>query len=822
MTDKKHSPFATELLNTAPTQSKMAAAEEQLKKVQKKLESKAVKQQKQQKIEQQIASAGQPFWWMMLMFICSVLYLFPEAVFNAALTDVAGGHNSSDEELRAVELFGRTISGIGVTLLLADLLLRGKKVAKVGRALGYFTVIALIVWPSVFFGQKWLVDHFIIDASTPEERQQAYLSQVLRSALIEKSIQFEGIQYDPDKAHSGTEKAFLSVFGGLVYADDKLVSDLSQKKRMIMEKFVRDKAMSNFDSHYQDYDQFRQTLRDKYQEYAQGSAKYNQTIASSPERADEYWLDVQNQVKQGWEEYQQGVTAYEARVDSRAQQIAPKIYDYFERRKKCADRDKGHSRDRCFERLQDGYDREIKKYSIPYIPPNDWLVREEVSTAENIGNSIIAGVMTFGLYTALQAADAVTGGDANFKDHRMVYTNDVNHYKRVLMVKMEPDFIKESGGYPLGITSLHAFRVHELTSAKVNNKLKQKGLTLPTSWSLTDRRTFDNAVASKVRQQADIQWRNNMRAKNIDMAPNLSWTQFQRDSDIQQRIAKRMGDLYVKPTLADWNNRQFKQQIIEPNIQRKTTEYLNVLEAQKAEFADGGAFESTGKSALRATIIPPISMSISLALVLLTVLKLPMKLMELVQAKQAKSAENKKSKPYIKPAITMTLLASIFIVPMSIGDNEYTMDDSAMNYFFDQMEKNDSASVSFALKWLLVTQPLVQPIGSAIDKTLGITKGFYAVSDPLNKFDLAVLPEHEITQVVANTDSDKPDLKLPLTINTNVANAKISVMNIKPAYKAGMLLPPGGYDIKVSAPGHQEVRQWVYLKTDKTQFTIKL
>lgn len=821
MTDKKHSPFATELLNTAPTQSKMAAAEEQLKKVQKKLESKAVKQQKQQKIEQQIASTGQPFWWMLLMFICSVLYLFPEAVFNAALTDIAGGHNSSDEELRAVELFGRTISGIGVTLLLADLLLRGKKVAKVGRALGYFTVIALIVWPSVFFGQKWLVDHFIIDASTPEERQQAYLSQVLRSALIEKSIQFEGIQYDPDKAHSGTEKAFLSVFGGLVYADDKLISELSQKKRMIMEKFVRDKAMSNFDSHYQNYDQFRQTLRDKYQAYAQGSAKYNQTIASSPERADEYWLDVQNQIKQGWEKYQQGVTAYEARVDSRAQQIAPKIYDYFERRKKCADRDKGRSRDRCFERLQDGYDREIKKYSIPYIPPNDWLVREEVSTAENIGNSLIAGVMTFGLYTALQAADAVTGGDAGFKDHRMVYTNDVNHYKRVLMIKMEPDFIKESGGYPLGIDSLHTFRIHELTSVKVNNKLQQKGLTLPTSWSLTDRRTFDNAVARKVRQQADSQWRNKMRAKHIDMAPNLSWTQFQRHSDIQLRIAKRMGDLYVQPTLADWNNRQFKQHIIDPNIQRKTTEYLNVLEAQKAEFADSGAFESTGKSALRATIIPPISMSISLALVLLTVLKLPMKLMELVQAKRATSAE-KKNKPYIKPAITMMLLASIFIVPMSIGDNEYTMDDSAMNYFFDQMEKHDSASVSFALKWLLVTQPLVQPIGSAIDKNLGITKGFYAVSDPLNKFDLAVLPEHEITQVAANDHSDKLGLKLPLTINTNVANAKISVMNIKPAYKAGMLLTPGGYDIKVSAPGHQEVRQWVYLKTDQTQFTIKL
>lgn len=213
MTDNNKSPFATNLLNTAPTQKKMESAEKELKKVQKNQQSTAAKTKKQQAVEAQMLNTGKPFWWMLLMFICSVVYLFPEAVFNAALTDVAGGRNSSVEDLRAVELFGRTISGIGVTLLLADLLLKGKQVAKATRALGYFSLIAVIIWPTVFFGQKWLVDHFIIDASTPEERQQAYLSQVLRSALIENSIKFEGIDYDPGKKHSAIEKnVFIRVW----------------------------------------------------------------------------------------------------------------------------------------------------------------------------------------------------------------------------------------------------------------------------------------------------------------------------------------------------------------------------------------------------------------------------------------------------------------------------------------------------------------------------------------------------------------------------------------------------------------------------------
>ncbi|WP_192022117.1 hypothetical protein [Shewanella sp. WPAGA9] len=827
MTDNKKSPFATSLLDQTPTQQKMQAAEKQLKKVQKKQHSQATKAAIHKEREAQITKLGKPFWWMLFMFICSILYLFPEAVFNAALTEVAGGKNSSEEDLRAVELFGRTISGIGVTLLLADMLLKGKRVARVGRALGHFALIAILVWPTVFFGQKWLVDHFIIDASTPAERQQAYLSQILRSALIEKSIQFEGINYDPDSEHNATEKTFLSVFGGLVYADDKLVDDIKEKKRMIMEKFVRDRALSRFDEHYANYDDFRQTLRSHYKEYAQGSNDYNQALSTAPSRSDEYWLDTQNQVKQGWEKYQKGVSAYEGRVESRAQKIAPKMYDFFERRNKCADMKKGSRKDNCYERLQNGYDKEIAKYSIPYIPPDDWLIREEISTSENVGNSIITGIMTFGLFTAMQAADAATGGDGGFKDHRMVYTNDVNHYKNVLMVKMEPDFVKESGGYPLGISTIHEFRHHQLTSTKVNNTLKQKGLTLPSTWVMADRTSFDNAVANKVRQEADNRWRSTMKNKGLDMPPNLSWQQFQQQGDIQKRIERQMKELYISPTLADWNNREFKQRIIEPNIQRKTTEYLNVLEAQQAEFADGGAFESTGKSALRATIVPPISMSISLALVLLTVLKLPMKAAELVQARrktkddgESQEGQNKAKAGYIKAGISAALLLSIFVVPVTLNSNQYTVKDSAMHYFFEQMENNDSAGISFALKWLLVTQPIVQPIGASIDEYLFITKGFDAISEPINRFDLAILPEHDTSAQSSPASAAKA--LLPLTINTNVANANIAVMNIKPKYQTGMMLPPGGYDIKVSASGHQAIRTWVYLKPEETEFTINL
>jgi hypothetical protein len=175
---------------------------------------------------------------------------------------------------------------------------------------------------------------------------------------------------------------------------------------------------------------------------------------------------------------------------------------------------------------------------------------------------------------------------------------------------------------------------------------------LPNNWSLDQRSEFDLAVLKKVRQQANNEWKNSMRAKNLNMPPNLTWKKFQLEPDIQNKLQAEMDELYVKPMLADWNDTSFKKFVVDVNIKRKTKEYLNVLEAQKAEFADGGAFESTGKSALRAIIVPPISMSISLLLVLLTVLKLPLKVIELVKAKRAvKSDPAVVQKKHVKTAV---------------------------------------------------------------------------------------------------------------------------------------------------------------------------
>lgn len=67
--------------------------------------------------------------------------------------------------------------------------------------------------------------------------------------------------------------------------------------------------------------------------------------------------------------------------------------------------------------------------------------------------------------------------------------------------------------------------------------------------------------------------------------------------------------------------------------------------------------------------------------------------------------------------------------------------------------------------------------------------------------------------------SDKGEY--PFVITAHPMDAKIMIMNIKPKYKKGMVLPKGKYDIKVSQHGYKSERIWVK-HTDDSPHIIRL
>ncbi|MBQ4832090.1 carboxypeptidase regulatory-like domain-containing protein [Pseudoalteromonas sp. MMG010] len=763
-----------------------------------------------------------PFWWRCLLLVLATLYLLPEAIFNAQLVSLVGLGTPSAIDLEHLEIYGRAVSGVGVALLLADFLPK-TMVAKFGR--GIFSLIALLclVWPVIFFGQKYVIEKALIEPSTSEQRQFATYSAALRDALAINSIKVNGLDYNPAQLHSSENLTFLALFGGLLYSDAALSDNLEQDKRKIIAAFVQKKAYQDFDKHYKNYSQLYDELVVKYKAYANGSKKYNNALASIAEREQGYWQQVEQEVNSGWGKYQQAQKAHIAKASARAQKYGPKIYDYHKSIAKCRERyDKSSEKDRrnrCYEREAADYRSTILKAGIGYIEPDYWLIVENISSTENAANSLLMGVLTGGIYTALQAASLATGGDGGIKDKRYKYTSDPDHYQ--LRFLQHPNFQKmfvSETGYPFTIENLMTFRSHKTTQNKLRAHFASKGLTLKSDWNINQRQVFAQAVSAKVTKEANLQWQNEMRKRGMNLKPNLSWIEFQLHPQIQAKIAERMGDLYVKNIRADLNKKNFKNQVLDPNIQKRTDKYLAMLNSSQGKFADGGEYAQYGKQALRSVIIPPISMSLSLFLICLTFSKLPLKLWQLI-----KPPQEKQSTTVVSVLQKLIMPAIILIAPVLFIHNTFTEDkQSPVNYFLDKVDESSNPVFSYAIRWTLHAQPMLHPLGLMFEEKLHIYENFTPISHALAKIDIL---RHGNTTISKEQQAKRQYLveqKTKLTINTATPNTTIRIMNIGPKYRPGMTLKVGSYDIQISAPGYKTYRRWHQLDSGEQTLSINL
>ncbi|MEJ6476707.1 carboxypeptidase regulatory-like domain-containing protein [Pseudoalteromonas piscicida] len=762
-----------------------------------------------------------PVFWRAFFLIFSLAYLIPEAIFNAQLVSLVGLGTPQEHALEQLEVYGRAISGIGVTLLLADLLPRFFYQSIFRGAVTLLT-LACLVWPTVYFGQKMLVERMLIEPSSAAQREYAVLSAAFRDALAINAVEVAGLEYDTEALESSENLTFLALFGGLLYADDQLASNLESHKHQIIKQFVQKRAYQDFEQHYQDFSTLYTRLSTSYEEYAEGSNKYNQTLADIPKREQEYWQTIEQEVNQGWQKYQQATKAYIGRAEARAQKYGPKIYEYHKQTNRCQERYEKYSererRAQCIERLHARYKAEIDKAGLGYIEPDYWLIVEDVSGLENATNTVLAGVLTGGIYTAMQALSLATGGDGGIKDKRYKYTDDPTHYQRLILA--HPNFqaqFQQETGYPMGIPDLVTFRSHDNTQQRLRASLSAKGLALPTKWRIEQRLAFAQAVANKVKADADKRWNEAMQRKGLLLPVNLQWHAFQLHPSVQSKIAEQMGDMYVENVQADWNQANFKQYVLDPNIEKRTVRYLDMIAGARVHFNDGGKYAQAGKQALRSVVIPPISMSLSLFLICLTLVKLPLKGMEVFNPEWNKALPRWGA---IGVKVTPTLL--LIILPVLVVQNQFTANaNSPVNYFLEKVEAASNPIFSYALRWTLHVQPILHPLGLSFEANTGIYQTVEPFTHSLAKLD-AELPNWGATSVPKAHLKDIIEQRATLTIVPNVKDAVIRIMNIKPRYQDQMSVQPGNYDIQITAPGYQPYRRWHSISAGNQTLEINL
>lgn len=772
-----------------------------------------------------VASHSKPKWLAVFFFIASIIYLFPEAVFNAKLVALAGSPDSTPESMHLIELFGRSISGVGFTLLIADVLLKGRLAKSWFKALLSLAVITIIVWPTVFFGQKLLVDKLLIEQSSPSQRQEAFFSSLLKSSLASDAINIEGLSYNINDSENPSDMTFLTMLGGLAYANSDFLASLESQKIQILDSYIKNKANENFEEHYLRYKEVRISVQDSWKTYQEKVSGYNSLISTSQQRSDKAWESVESIIAKGYQDYQNAERNYLARAETRAQNIAQPIYDYWGDYSSCHKRyrnnDERHNS--CIRKIDKRYAKLLEKNSLSYVPMTYFA---KVREREKGKTSILETALTLGT-SALIAGLETLAGESGEIEKSYIRMKSVSFYTTKVLALMADDFKKETG-YETGISNIREFRTHPYTAQKVRRDLKAKqSIELPTSWQIDQISAFKAAVQSKVKHEADVSWQKNARMNGYDIAPNLSWSNFQKSAMIQEKIRTQMGDnYYVNPVLATWNNKEFYTNVIKPNVIRERDYWLNYIHASQAQFADGGTFEQEGKKALRSIIVPPISMAISLFLVLLTVLKLPFKFVVLLN--YDKHIHPSLKRKAMNVLLSLCFIAAIFYLPIQFLSSKFTQQSSSLHELINTEDGHFSPPEILAIQWVLHTQPIIQPIGMYIDRKMGVSTQFQdKLQDDIEDFDNNYYAFLEANWSTSTSKAqyivdENGSTLYPFTITTNAENASVRVMNIAPVYQERMPLTQGRYDVEVSAPGYKTKRIWVAHNRDSINHMVLL
>lgn len=622
-----------------------------------------------------------PVLWCWLMLMMSAAYLLPEIVFNAKLVEVSANHSASESSdlLYQIELFGRAISGIGVSLLVLDLL-PAAMVATATRALASMLLVCSTLWPAVFFGQKYLVDTYIVNPSSAEERQQAAMSSFFKNAVVGNFAAFKGIDLSSQGA---SELTFMSILSGLVFASDDIRDIISQKKDQIATAYVQNRSSGDSKTAIAQHNELFKKLSEQYQkQYLPASERMANASGNTEQQLRDIKLERINAVRDAYDDYQNYRKSHIARAEARARDYSPDIINYFTRyNKRCIKKSKKETylSSECEASIGAKYKLAIQKAGYGYIPPDYWLIEENGSSR-------------------------YVDGDVKFYRERFL-----------ALPAMKREFTQKTGGYPEDINSLAEFQAHPLTSQKVFQKMKERGLNISTAADLDDDQALRSAIYSSTKGKASASWQKEMKRLGLDgIPPGLSWKAFESHPSIQKMLKAEMGSAYIDGYRASWSDQTFYHKVIVPKVQKEVQKLNRFITAHASTFADGAEHEDLGKAAIRAAVIPPISMLLSLFLICTTLLKLPFRFIECVQlSRGGRVAWWVKSAAFVLP-VTLAILA-----PLYLHESLY-LKEGTTSYTLVSKIQSSHPVLWKGLYWLLHAQPMMQPAGQLINTTLDI------------------------------------------------------------------------------------------------------
>lgn len=230
--------------------------------------------------------------------LLTALYLCFELAFNARLLDVVGGAPSTDA-LHRIEVFGRSLSGIAVALVVLQVLLGRRQ--RSGRRSPSFMAIAFwcALSGGVVYGSLQTLIEGLVATSTPAFRRASLNIVLVQRALVDGRVQLAGLDDDAALFSQPAGKAFLAQFPVMAASVNRLDEKIHDAKLTLITRQV-EQGFGGPAGYYDRYAEAVKKTQEQWRRYARmpGATDVDGEVAR---RQDQAWGDYLSDLgRRGW------------------------------------------------------------------------------------------------------------------------------------------------------------------------------------------------------------------------------------------------------------------------------------------------------------------------------------------------------------------------------------------------------------------------------------------------------------------------------------------------------------------------------------------
>ena len=634
-----------------------------------------------------------PLWYSLVLIALGIAYLSAEFAFNAYLVDTAT-LSLSQEEIDNLEFYGRSLSGIGLMLLVFGWI-KYKSSQKL-KTLKKLLIFGLLGFSFMFFGQKALIDN-LVDASTADQRKNSQYITLMKQGLVKDAIRIEGVEYNKEEIESPQIKTFLNTVGLLSFVNADFIEVIKNSSKSIIQAMVDSETDIELTKNYSEFDVERNKIFDSWQSYVEANKKLKEATSNTSlaDKANEAWSKIEAPINEKWQELERAKGKYNAKTGAsstsenlsseekklRKKAELTRVYleDFFESYRRC-DEEAGNYKEACKKKVLKVYNKNIRLYAGEYI---DW---KEFCT---INPDSKVSLHWEPKYTPKKLLNCP--GDQDFIVKKILNNKGGSLDHRATFI--------EKTGYAPEVTYTE-FLLSEKVVVEARQGVKEEGIELSDTWTPYNDNVFKNAVVSKILAKAKTQFSE----KTEELAgepikPYLKFEEFVSLDIIQDKLKKALNtddkvDVYM-------NEKEFFDLVFAPEIEKTVNEQYSKLNADSSLLANGSTDEIGGKQAVKAVVIPPIAMMFSLFFAVLNMVFITLRIIYLFVDVN----------PKIQAGLSVVFITAIVYLPLQISAG---LGANSIASYFVQSASQSIGGASQGLTWLMNFQPIVYPLGKIV------------------------------------------------------------------------------------------------------------